>query len=218
MADRKWGAITNGATFEALATTIVFFTDSKASLFGRRGKDGGQDARSGDGTRVFQAKHHENGSAATATSDAKKEAARIEKYRQPGHARHDQWKGVTHWRLVTNAAFNPTDKLRWDTEVVPLFAKQGLTADYWERENLNALLDEHPEIHRSFFENETRVFLSLPEIKERLPIDEPFLRRKELAPFCGRNHEKAKIREFLASDKLFLVAPARVERARPVCS
>lgn len=206
MAERKWGAIASGATFESLATTIVFFEDPKASLFGRRGKDGGQDARSGDGTRIFQAKHHESGSAATAISDAKKEAAKIEKYRQPGHARHDQWKGVIHWRLVTNAAFNPTDKLTWDTEVVPLFAKQGLTADYWERENLNALLNEHPEIHRSFFENETRVFLSLPEIKEWLPLDEPFLRRDELAPFCGRNDEKAKIRAFLASDKFFLVA------------
>ena len=44
MAERKWGAITSGATFESLATTIVFFEDPKASLFGRRGKDGGQDA------------------------------------------------------------------------------------------------------------------------------------------------------------------------------
>ena len=42
----------------------VFFEDSKASLFGRRGKDAGEDARSGDGTRIFQARH-ENGSAAT---------------------------------------------------------------------------------------------------------------------------------------------------------
>ena len=205
MADRKWGAITSGATFEALVAAIVSFEDSKASLFGRRGKDGGQDARSGDGTRVFQAKHHESGSAATAISDAKKEAAKIEKYRQPGHTRHDQWKGVTHWRLVTNAVFNPTDKLTWDTEVVPLFAKQGLAADHWERENLNARLDAHPEIHRSFFENETRVFLSLPEVKERLPIDEPFLRRDELGPFCGRQKENEKTRKFLASDKFFLV-------------
>ncbi|MBN1204213.1 MAG: ATP-binding protein [Myxococcaceae bacterium] len=205
MAERKWGALTSGATFESLATTIIFFEDSKASLFGRRGKDGGQDARSGDGTRVFQAKHHENGSAAAAIRDAKSEAKKIEEYRKPGHSRHEQWKGVTHWRLVTNAAFNPTDKQTWDTEVVPLFTKQGLVADYWERENLNALLDKHPEIHRSFFENETRVFLSIPELKERLPHQEPFLRRDELGPFCGRTDEKAAIREFLASEKLFLV-------------
>jgi hypothetical protein len=52
MANRNWNLITSGATFEALATTLVFFEDPKAALFGRRGKDGGQDARSGDGTRV----------------------------------------------------------------------------------------------------------------------------------------------------------------------
>ena len=49
MANRDWNLIASGATFEALATTLVFFEDPKAALFGRRGKDGGQDARSGDG-------------------------------------------------------------------------------------------------------------------------------------------------------------------------
>lgn len=205
MAEPKWGAITSGATFESLATTIVFFEDPKASLFGRRGKDGGQDARSGDGMRVFQAKHHESGSAAAAIRDAKSEAKKIEEYQKPGHSRHDQWQGVKHWRLVTNAAFNPTDQATWDKEIVPLFAKLGLSADYWERETLNALLDRHPEIRRSFFENETRVFLSIPEVKERLPDHEPFLRRDELGPFCGRKNEKATIREFLSSSKFFLV-------------
>jgi hypothetical protein len=205
MAERNWGALTSGATFEALATTIVFFEDSGASLFGRRGKDGGQDARSSDATRVFQAKHHENGSAAAAIRDAKNEAKKIAKYRQAGHTRHAQWEGVTHWRLVTNAAFNPTDKLKWDTEVVPLFRSQGLVADYWERAALDGLLDKHPEIHRSFFGHETRVFLSIPEVKDRLPYREPFLRRDELGPFCGRTEEKTRIREFLSSDSLFLV-------------
>src|SRR3569623_1942515 len=139
MAERKWGAISSGATFEALATTIVFFEDSQAALFGRRGKDGGLDARSGDGTRVFQAKHHEGGSSAKAIADAKSEAAKVRLYRQPGHARQEQWKAVKHWRLVTNAPFYPTDRKTWDDEVVPLFTAQGLTADYWERANLDAL-------------------------------------------------------------------------------
>jgi hypothetical protein len=98
MAERKWGAIARGATFESLATTIVRFEDPKASLFGRRGKDGGQDARSSDGARVFQAKHHDNSSAAAAISDAKKEATKIEEYRQPDHTRHGPWMGVTQWR------------------------------------------------------------------------------------------------------------------------
>ena len=91
MANREWNLITSGATFEALATTtLIFFEDPKAALFGRRGKDGGQDARSGNGTRVFQAKHHEDGSVAKAIADAKKEAAKIVEYRKPSHTRYEQ--------------------------------------------------------------------------------------------------------------------------------
>ncbi|HUJ16554.1 MAG TPA: hypothetical protein VL197_01030 [Nitrospirota bacterium] len=205
MTKRKWGLITSGATFEALVTTLIFFEDPKAALFGRRGKDGGQDARSGDGLRVFQAKHHEDGSATKAITDAKSEAAKIAEYRKPEHARHLQWKGVTHWRLVTNAVFNPADKQRWDAEVVPLFLAQGLNPDYWERANLDGLLDKHPEVERSFFENETRVFLSLPEIRERLPEEDPFLRRETLTTFRGREAEAKDVRSFLLSDALFLV-------------
>lgn len=205
MANRSWSFITSGETFEALATTLVFFEDSKAALFGRRGKDGGQDARSDDGTRVFQAKHHEDGSAAKAIADAKKEAAKIVEYRKPGHARYEQWKGVTHWRLVTNAPFNTTERQTWDTEVVPLFTAQGLRADYWERANLDGLLDKHPEVDRSFFQNETRALLSLPEIRERLPFEEPFLQRSALTAFFGRENEIALVRAFLSSNALFLV-------------
>ena len=57
-AERNWAAITSGRTFEALASTIVFFEDPGAALFGRPGVDGGQDIRSGDDTLVYQAKHH----------------------------------------------------------------------------------------------------------------------------------------------------------------
>ena len=196
MVERNWGLITNGATFENLATTLVFFEDSKAALFGRRGKDGGQDARSGDGRRVFQAKHHESHSSKSAIADAKKEAAKIRQHRDPNDSRYAQWQGVTHWRLVTNVPFNPTDDQTWKAEVVPLFAKIGLTADYWEQANLDALLNKHPEVNRAFFENEARAFLSIPEILESLPSDEPFLRRKQLGGFIGRGDEETS--QFLA--------------------
>ncbi len=205
MTERKWGAIASGAEFEAMVTTIVFFEDPRAALFGRRGKDGGQDARSGDGALVYQAKFHESESAAKAIADAKREAAKILDYRQPGHARHDQWQGVTAWRLVTNATFNPTNRETWIKEVVPLFASQGLTADYWECATLQALLNKHPEVRRAYFQDETRAFLSLPEVLERLPLEEPFLQRPELAGFVGRNNEVAAIQNFLASTALFLV-------------
>jgi hypothetical protein len=205
MSDRNWGKISSGETFESLATTLVFFEDSGAALFGRRGKDGGQDARSGDGKRVFQAKHHQDGATAKAIADAKKEATKIEKYRAAGNTREPQWRGVTHWRLVTNVAFNPTDRQVWDSEVVPLFQAQGLVADYWEQANLNALLDKHPEVDRAYFQNMTRALLSLPEVKQMLPTQEPFLRRDTLGTFVGRGDEIASIRSFLNSSHLFLV-------------
>ena len=205
MANRNWGQITNGAMFESLVTTLLFFEDSKAALFGRRGKDGGQDARSGDGKRVFQAKHHQDGSAAKVIADAKKEVKKIAKYRTLGHLREPQWRGVTHWRLVTNAAFNPTDQQTWDSDVVPLFHAQSLFADYWEQANLDALLDKHPEVDRAYFQNETRVFLSLPEAREMLLNRERFLQRDTLGTFFGRDAEIQSLRFFLESSKLFLV-------------
>lgn len=205
MPERNWGQIRSGATFESLATTLVFFEDSGAALFGRRGKDGGQDARSSDGKRVFQAKHHQDSSASKAITDAKKEAAKIAKYRSAGHSREQQWRDVTHWRLVTNAAFNPSDRQVWDDDVVPLFSALGLVADYWEQANFDALLDKHPEVDRAYFQNVTRSFLALPEVKEMLPLEEPFLQRETLGPFAGRDAEILKIRSFLASTHLFLV-------------
>ena len=203
-ADRHWAHITSGASFEALATTLVFFEDANAALFGRRGKDGGQDARSGDGSRVFQAKHHADESASTAIADARKEAQKIRAYRAGGHPREPQWRGVTHWRLVTNATFNPTDRQKWDTTVVPLFTNQGLAVDYWERANLEALLARHPEVDRAFFQNETRVFLSLPEAREKVQAEEPFLRRP-YGTFVGRAVERQQLEDFLSSDALFLI-------------
>lgn len=205
MAKRNWGHITSGATFETLAATLIFFEDSTAKLFGRRGKDGGQDARSGDETRVFQAKHHEQASAAAAIRDAKKEADKIARYRAPGHPNYERWRGVQHWRLVTNAMFNSNDDSKWKNEVVPLFKAIGFQeVDYWGGAALEALLDKYPEVDRSFFKNETRALLSLPEARERLLDDEPFLRGTTPGTFHGREDERRTIREFLESDKRFL--------------
>ena len=205
MAERNWGMIVSGATFEALVRSLLSFDDPTAALFGRQGRDGGQDARSSDGARVFQMKHHEDGSAAKAIADAKKEAAKIREFRMPDHGRHGQWKGVTQWRLVTNARFNAADLEKWTASVVPLFEAQGLAADFWDRTKLDGLLDRNPEVNRSFFESETRVFLALPEIRERLLEDEPFLQRTELGHFFGREDDLALISEFLSSSHLLLV-------------
>lgn len=203
---KKWGLITSGATFQSLACTLIFFEDPNAALFGRPGKDGAQDARSGDGTRVFQMKHHQNASAAAAIRDAKEEAATVAKYRAPGHARHGQWLGVKHWRLVTNAVFNTTDQEHWDNEVVPLFKAQGFEeVDRWSQEYLDGLLAKHPEVHRAYFENETRAFLSVPEMRERVHAQELFLRRDDVGEIFGRTGEVDAARTFLGEANQFLV-------------
>ena len=205
MRDRNWGAITDGATFEALVARLVFFEDPKTMLFERLGRDGGQDVRSGDGTCVFQAKHHQSPSAAKAIADAKREASKIASYREPGHERYAQWQGVTHWRLVTNALFNPTDQERWDDEVIPVFRSQGLIAEYWGRSQLDALLDKHPEVDRFFFGNQTRAFLTLPEARERIASQETVLKRATPTPFVGRGEELDQVARFMSSDSRFLV-------------
>jgi hypothetical protein len=205
MAIRNWGLITSGATFEALATTLIFFEDPRAALFGRPGKDGGQDARSGDGTTVFQAKYHEAASAGRAIAAAKKEAAKIGSYLAADHPRREQWRAVIQWRLVTNATFNPTDRQVWDEQVSPLFAAHGLQADYWERANVDGLLDKHPEVDRAFFQNEIRAFLTLPEVRDLVRAEEPFLERPGPTGFFGRKTEANSVRSFLTSDALFLV-------------
>ncbi len=205
MSDRNWGLIGSGEKFEALVTTLVYFEDAGAALFGRRGPDGGQDVRSSDNTLVYQAKFNAAGSASKAIYAAKSEAKKIEKYRELGDPRERQWKSVNRWCLVTNAEFNNTDKEKWDDEIVPLYKNLGLEVEYWERAALKALLDKHPEVDRSFFQNETRVFLSVPEIKAELLEREPFLKREAFGRFVGREAEFNKVHSFLKSEHRFLV-------------
>ena len=52
MTDIDWKLITGSSHFEGLVRTLLRFEDHKAQLFGRPGKDGAQDARSGDGSTV----------------------------------------------------------------------------------------------------------------------------------------------------------------------
>ncbi len=203
-ATRNWGLIRTGETFEALVTTVIFFEDASASLLGRRGCDGGQDARSGDGQTVYQAKHQVRPTAANAIAAAKREASNIERYRQVGHARRGQWAGVTNWVLVTNASFNPTDDHTWKNEVEPTFSTLGLKATYWEEATLDGYLDKHPEIDRAFFQNENRVFLSAPEARLRVAEDDPFTQREDLAPYVGRVSDLAALDAFLVGSKRYL--------------
>ena len=216
MSRLDWAHITSGEMFEALVTTIVYFKDPGAVVLGRRGRDGGQDVRSADDTIVYQAKYHEAPSAAKAIADAKSEAKKIAKYREPTHDRYQQWKAVTVWRLVTPADFNITDEHRWRDEIKPLFENLDLDAVYWEREAVEAELTQFPNIERAFFGGENRVFLSLAEANDRLKNEDVFLRRDELGGFRGRDDELAILSEFLRSEKTFMLVlgPGGIGKSR----
>ena len=197
--------------------TVVHFEDPESVLFGRPGKDGGQDARSGDGRMVFQAKFVASQSAAEVFKEAAQEASKIRRYRTPGNERFGQWGKVTQWRLVTNALLNPSDhKKRWEDEIVPLFAALSLDAYYWSQTDLDALVTEHPEIDRAYFSGKTRLFLSIPEARAAMAASDQFLERDQLVDFVGRHEELSEIVAFASSEQRFFVlhGPGGVGKSR----
>ncbi|MCC7508388.1 MAG: ATP-binding protein [Planctomycetes bacterium] len=204
MASRNWALIQSGEVFESLVTTLLYFEDPKAALFGRRGKDGGQDARSGDGQTVYQAKHHEKPTPTKAIADAKAEAKKISRLRMPKHPYSGIWGRVCNWRLVTNTNFNANDKQRWDDEVVPLFKALGIEADYWGCAHLDVLLVKHPHVNQAYFQGESRAFLSIPEARVLAARSEPAAAYVLSKEFVGRANAMNEIRAFLGSDTDFL--------------
>jgi len=88
-----------------------------------------------------------------------------------------------------------------------LFSEQGLTADYWEQENLNALLARHREVDRSFFENETELFSPFPRSETAAPAGT--VPKRPNSEVLRRDLEIGRVRDFLASNELFLVFTAR---------
>ena len=211
-----WEAIASGATFEWLVAVLVFFEDPEAKLFGRPGKDGGQDVLTGNGATVFQAKFHADRSPAKAIADAKGEAEKIKKYRAPADPRSALWTGVHGWTLATNAAFGPTHRKQWRDEVEPAFAALGIKADYWSKREIEARVIANSEVREAFFGGQTRVFLSLPEARERLLADEVFAPRTDLMTLQGRVDTLDEVDQFLVSDKHFLLlhGPGGIGKSR----
>lgn len=203
VAERNWGLIQNGEVFEALATTIIFFNDPNAVLLGRPGADGGQDAKSGDGRIIYQAKFHKGGSARQAIKDAKSECRKIEKYREKESERYDQWKNAQEWILVTNLSFNPAEHEAFESQVIPMFASLGLKALYWERARLDIFLDLFVEVSNSYFGQAVRSFLSLGEAKIALQEELAYLGRTNMPDFVGRDKEMLEFKRFLDSDSFF---------------
>jgi hypothetical protein len=194
--DFDWNKIGSGPKFNALVSALLCQDDHKARIFNREGKDGAIDALSGDSKTVFQSKYHHGGSSSLAFTDAKKELAKIEKYRRPGDNWYHIWHPVEHWCLVTNVPFGTQDEQRWRDEVAPEFAKLGLTASYKTSADLQIQLVRHRDIADAFFGDRPRLFVSLGEHREGL-IRREVLERSYDVPLEGRDLEMATIRDFV---------------------
>ena len=199
----NWGMISDGGIFESLVHAILFAKDHTTLLFDRPGRDAGQDARTADGTVVYQAKYRANLDMDGAITLALDEFKTIKKYRQKKHANYRYWEKATKWVLVANFKTNPNDHAKWKTQVVSVFGQIGLEADYWSIETLNGELAQHPEIRDVFFEGENYVLVGLYET--RLLLENECVGSDSLdKKMVGRDTELNAIKEFVASDKRVL--------------
>jgi hypothetical protein len=164
----NWGLVQDGGVFESLMHAILYILDSDTILFGRLGTDAGQDARSADGTVVYQAKYRQNLNMNGAISLALEELEIIKKYRSPQHDNNVHWRNAQRWVLVANFLTNPYDEMKWKELVVPSFRQAGLEAEYWGIERLEQELHHHSEIEDVFFGGQNRVLVGLKEAHDLL--------------------------------------------------
>ncbi|HVZ39744.1 MAG TPA: hypothetical protein VHI13_10740 [Candidatus Kapabacteria bacterium] len=215
MTTPNWGMITDGGAFESLMHAILYAENPDIVLFGRPGKDAGQDARSGDGTTVYQAKYRRELTMGSAIPLALKELANIKEYRGDKHANYDHWRRATEWILVANMSINPNDDKKWRKEVGLEFQKIGLIATYWGIEILDRKLEQHANIREVFFGGQNRVLIGLKEAHD-LISNESTGCSLEL-PIIGREAEKRNIHDFImSSDKRVLpvVGPVGIGKSR----
>lgn len=167
MSRLNWSGF-DGAEFESLVHSLLFFEEPDIVLFGRPGKDCGQDAISGDGRHVYQAKYGQILKMDDAISRSKAELAKIREYRQKNHKKHPFWAAVTHWTLVANFETNPFDREKWEREIVSKNADLNLELDYWDVSKLEALLTLYPDVEQAYFTGRNRSFAGLWEARHFL--------------------------------------------------
>lgn len=215
----NWGLIKSGEVFQSLVNTLVGHKDPKARLLTRPGRDGAQDCVSGDGTTVYQAKFHADRSPAKFLRDAQNEADTIAEYRSPEDPRYELWRNKKRWIGVTNARFNANDRAKWDSTIVPAFAKVGLVAECWTSGDLESFLVDYPEVYRAYFEGETRLFRSLSEERRKL-VDAEVIEGGSAddfrTDFAGRDAEFSAFDQFIqGTHRVLLVhGPGGIGKSR----
>lgn len=199
MSKLNWGMIQDGGTFESLMQSIIGADDPGAILFGRPGPDGGQDARSSNGSTVYQAKYRKNLTMDIAIALALSELKMIKKYKKRDHPNSIHWKNVREWILVANFSINPNDRVKWDTKVTSEFQKENLTVDFWSIETIEGKLALHPHVREVFFEGKNRILIGLKEAYDLLNNGYPS-RASLNKPFVGRDDEIQIVEDFIAND------------------
>ena len=203
MSEINWGMINSGGAFESLMHALVFAEEPNSILFGRPGKDSGQDARSLDGTHIYQAKYYSGLKMDKAVELALAELKKIKLYKTPGHANYKHWQFANRWTLVANITINPNDLRKWD-DVVQAFQNEGFRdVDYWGLETLEQKLIQHPEIRDVFFEGTNRTLVGLRESYEWLGLTSPGKSFIDV-DYVGHGDLFAKVQEFSASNKRLL--------------
>lgn len=198
MSSINWAYINDGGAFESLMHSILYAESPGTVLFGRPGKDAGQDARSADGVTVYQAKYRKGLTMDGAISLALDELDRIKTYRDQSHSNHQHWEKAENWVLVANFSINPNDDAKWQSKVTPAFRAAGLEPSYWDIESLNGKLVDHPEIQDVFFGGENRVLVGLKEAHDLLVAECVGSKSLEV-PMLGRDDALTSINQFLSS-------------------
>jgi len=142
MSSLNWAMVSDGGIFESLMHAILFAEDAGTLLFGRPGKDAGQDARSSDGNVVYQAKYRKGLTMDGTIVLAKEELSNIKKYSDSKHSNYKHWKDAQRWVLVANFSINPNDHLKWTKLVLPEFQKNGIIAEYWDIESARGVTQQ----------------------------------------------------------------------------
>jgi hypothetical protein len=183
----------DGDGFESLVHAILYAENNNVILFGRPGKDSGQDAKSADGKIVYQAKYRKD--SGSIVELAGNELKKIKEYRQESHNNYQHWKDVEKWVLVTNVKTNPNDVIMWNSEVISKFRDNDINVEYWSGETLEQKLYANQHIYRVFFENENRCFLGLKEAYNLLTSGR--LSESYECPMVGRDEELSTVLDFV---------------------
>ena len=205
-----WEKIEGPDAFESLVGMLLTDVDRKSQSFSWPGKDGAQDAisrRPQDGLpgQVSQASKGQRPPRRRPTRAGQDREYKLD----PDHPGYPQWRHVTRWVLVTNVRTQAAQPPKWDAEVVPAFRELELEVELWGAELLETKLAQRPWISRVFFEDETRLFVSLNEAWAEYVKTDPG-RHDQLPPtLVGRAEEIDALARQLEHDRAIcaLVGP-----------